>query len=115
MPNYEAVRVQTVFSRQPIRGYILKKNIQIKLIAASIAMAASFQAYAGLGGLDVRSNLDEPFSGNIAVTGEEAKALLNGGSVTVSEKGMTAKVRKLGNKAVITVSSSPRSCFGIPS
>ena len=84
MPNYEAVRVQTVFSRQPIRGYILKKNIQIKLIAASIAMAASFQAYAGLGGLDVRSNLDEPFSGNIAVTGEEAKALLNGGSVTVS-------------------------------
>lgn len=106
MPNYEAVRVQTVFSRQPIRGYILKKNIQIKLIAASIAMAASFQAYAGLGGLDVRSNLDEPFSGNIAVTGEEAKALLNGGSVTVSEKGMTAKVRKLGNKAVITVSSS---------
>ncbi len=84
----------------------MKKNIQIKLIAASIAMAASFQAYAGLGGLDVRSNLDEPFSGNIAVTGEEAKALLNGGSVTVSEKGMTAKVRKLGNKAVITVSSS---------
>ena len=84
----------------------MKNNKQVKLIAASIAIAASFQAYAGLGGLDIKSNLDEPFSGNIAVTGEEAKALLYCGSVTVSEKGMTAKVRKLGNKAVITVSSS---------
>ncbi len=88
------------------RGYILKNNRQIKLIAASVALAASFQAHAGLSGLDVRSNLDEPFSGSITVTGEEAKALLGGGSVTVSEKSLTAKVRKLGDKAVITVSSA---------
>ena len=88
------------------RGYILKNNKQVKLIAASIAIAASFQAYAGLGGLDIKSNLDEPFSGNITATGEEAKALLNGGNVTVSGKGLTAKIRKLGEKAVITVSSS---------
>lgn len=88
------------------RGYILKNNRQIKLIAASIALAASFQAHAGLGGLNIQSNLDEPFSGSITVTGEEAKALLGGGSVTVSEKGLTAKVRKLGDKAVITVSSA---------
>ncbi len=87
------------------RGYILKNNRQIKLIAASVALAASFQAHAGLGGLNIRSNLDEPFSGSITVTGEEAKALLGGGSVTVSEKGLTAKVRKLGDKAVIAVSS----------
>ena len=84
----------------------MKNNKQVKLIAASIAIAASFQAYAGLGGLDIKSNLDEPFSGNITATGEEAKALLNGGNVTVSGKGMTAKIRKLGEKAVITVSSS---------
>ncbi len=82
------------------RGYILKNNRQIKLIAAS------FQAHAGLGGLNIRSNLDEPFSGSITVTGEEAKALLGGGSVTVSEKGLTAKVHKLGDKAVIAVSSA---------
>lgn len=88
------------------RGYILKNNRQIKLIAASVALAASLQAHAGLSGLDVRSNLDEPFSGSITVTGEEAKALLGGGSVTVSEKGLTAKVHKLGDKAVIAVSSA---------
>lgn len=88
------------------RGYILKNNRQIKLIAASVALAASFQAHAGLGGLNIRSNLDEPFSGSITVTGEEAKALLGGGSVTVSEKGLTAKVHKLGDKAVIAVSSA---------
>ncbi len=84
----------------------MKNNRRIKLIAASVALAASLQAHAGLSGLDVRSNLDEPFSGSITVTGEEAKALLGGGSVTVSEKGLTAKVRKLGDKAVITVSSA---------
>ncbi|HFB2836969.1 TPA: FimV/HubP family polar landmark-like protein TspA [Neisseria gonorrhoeae] len=78
----------------------------MKLIAASIAVAASFQAHAGLGGLNIRSNLDEPFSGSITVTGEEAKALLGGGSVTVSEKGLTAKVHKLDDKAVIAVSSA---------
>ncbi|MVZ81054.1 LysM peptidoglycan-binding domain-containing protein [Neisseria meningitidis] len=88
------------------RGYILKNNRQIKLIAASVAVAASFQAHAGLGGLNIQSNLDEPFSGSITVTGEEAKALLGGGSVTVSEKGLTAKVHKLGDKAVIAVSSA---------
>ena len=84
----------------------MKNNRQIKLIAASVAVAASFQAHAGLGGLNIRSNLDEPFSGSITVTGEEAKALLGGGSVTVSEKGLTAKVHKLGDKAVIAVSSA---------
>ncbi|EMU3819882.1 FimV family protein [Neisseria gonorrhoeae] len=78
----------------------------MKLIAASIAVAASFQAHARLGGLNIRSNLDEPFSGSITVTGEEAKALLGGGSVTVSEKGLTAKVHKLDDKAVIAVSSA---------
>ena len=84
----------------------MKNNRQIKLIAASVALAASFQAHAGLGGLNIQSNLDEPFSGSITVTGEEAKALLGGGSVTVSEKGLTAKVHKLGDKAVIAISSA---------
>ncbi|HFC6615373.1 TPA: FimV/HubP family polar landmark-like protein TspA [Neisseria meningitidis] len=84
----------------------MKNNRQIKLIAASVAVAASFQAHAGLGGLNIQSNLDEPFSGSITVTGEEAKALLGGGSVTVSGKGLTAKVHKLGDKAVIAVSSA---------
>ena len=51
----------------------------MKLIAASVALMTSFSAVAGLGGLNVQSNLGEPFSGSITVTGDEGKALLNGG------------------------------------
>ena len=78
----------------------------MKLIAASVALMTSFGAVAGLGGLNVQSNLGEPFSGSITVTGEEAKALLNGGKATVSNGNLRTSVRKSGDKAIISIRSS---------
>ncbi|MGN6982138.1 FimV/HubP family polar landmark protein, partial [Neisseria sp. P0009.S007] len=40
------------------------------------------------------------------VTGEEAQALLNGGKATISNGNLRAAVRKLGDKAVVTIRSS---------
>lgn len=88
------------------RGSVLKKHHKIKLIAASVALMSSFSAMAGLGGLNVQSNLGEPFVGTITVSGEEAKALLNGGKAAVSNGNLRAGVRKSGDKAVITLRSS---------
>lgn len=78
----------------------------MKLIAASVALMTSFSAVAGLGGLNVQSNLGEPFSGSITVTGDEAKALLNGGKATVSNGNLRTSVRKSGDKAIISIRSS---------
>ena len=47
---------------------MLKQHHSIKVIAASLLTAASFQAFAGLGSLSVHSALGEPFSGSIVVT-----------------------------------------------
>ena len=66
----------------------------------------SLSASAGLGGLNVQSHLGEPFTGSITVTGEEAQALLNGGKATISNGNLRAAVRKLGDKAVVTIRSS---------
>lgn len=41
-------------------------------------------SWAAIGGLNVQSNLGEPFSGSIIVTGQEAQALLRTGVVSVS-------------------------------
>ena len=58
-----------------------------KMIAASLSLITSFSAVAGIGGVHVQSNLGEPFSGSIVVTGQEAKAVLqNGASVSVAVK-----------------------------
>ncbi|ASK27595.1 FimV/HubP family polar landmark protein [Neisseria chenwenguii] len=84
----------------------MKSHHKIKLIAASIALTASFGATAGLGGLNVRSNLGEPFSGSITVTGDEARALLNGGKASVSGNGLYTSVRKSGNNAIVNIRSS---------
>ena len=78
----------------------------MKLIAVSVALMTSFSAVAGLGGLNVQSNLGEPFSGSITVTGDEAKALLNGGKATVSNGNLRTSVRKSGDKAIISIRSS---------
>ena len=78
----------------------------MKLIAASVALMTSFSAVAGLGGLNVQSNLGEPFSGSITVTGDEAKVLLNGGKATVSNGNLRTSVRKSGDKAIISIRSS---------
>ena len=66
----------------------------------------SLSASAGLGGLNVQSHLGEPVTGSITVTGEEAQALLNGGKATISNGNLRAAVRKLGDKAVVTIRSS---------
>ncbi|MCP1659936.1 FimV/HubP family polar landmark protein [Neisseria perflava] len=84
----------------------MKNDHKIKLIAASLMLAASFGATAGLGGLNVQSHLGEPFSGTITVTGDEAKTLLNGGKASVSNSNLRVGVRKSGDKAVVTVRSS---------
>ena len=71
-----------------------------------MALAVSFGASAGLGGLNVQSHLGEPFSGSITVTGDEAQALLKGGKATVSNSNLRTSVRKSGDKAVVTIHSS---------
>ncbi|QNT59121.1 fimV N-terminal domain [Neisseria musculi] len=87
------------------RGHNLKNNHKIKLIAASLALTTSFSAVGGLGGLNVQSNLGEPFSGTVTVTGEEARILLNGGHASLSDGNLRASVRKSGNNAVINIRS----------
>lgn len=84
----------------------MKKHHKIKLIAASVALAVSFGASAGLGGLNVQSHLGEPFSGSITVTGDEAQALLKGGKATVSNSNLRTSVHKSGDKAVVTIRSN---------
>ena len=84
----------------------MKNNRRIKLIAASVALMTSFSAMAGLGGLNVQSNLGEPFAGSVTVTGEEAKILLNGGKATLSDGNLRSSVRKSGENAVVSIRSS---------
>lgn len=84
----------------------MKKHHKIKLIAASVALAVSVGANAGLGGLNVQSHLGEPFSGNITVTGEEAQALFNGGKASVSNANLRASVHRAGDRAVINIRSA---------
>lgn len=84
----------------------MKKHYKIKLIAASVALAVSVGANAGLGGLNVQSHLGEPFSGNITVTGEEAQALFNGGKASVSNANLRTSVHRAGDRAVINIRSA---------
>ena len=84
----------------------MKKHYKIKLIAASVALAVSVGASAGLGGLNVQSHLGEPFSGNITVTGEEAQALFNGGKTSVSNANLRTSVHRAGDRAVINIRSA---------
>ncbi|EGV36320.1 FimV/HubP family polar landmark protein [Neisseria weaveri] len=84
----------------------MKKNYQIKLIALSVAMAASFSAVAGLGGLNIKSSLGEPFSATVTVTGEEAKYLLDGGKAEFSDGSLKGTVSASGDKAVINIRSN---------
>ena len=84
----------------------MKKHYKIKLIAASVALAVSVGASAGLGGLNVQSHLGEPFSGNITVTGEEAQSLFNGGKASVSNANLRTSVHRAGDRAVINIRSA---------
>ena len=84
----------------------MKINSRIKLIASSVALLASLNAVAGLGGLQVNSNLGEPFSGSVTVTGNEAKALQEGGKVTLSNSNIKASVKQSGDKAIVSLRST---------
>lgn len=77
-----------------------------KTLAVSLSLLTSTQVVAGLGGLNVQSNLGEPFSGSIVVTGKEAEALLQGGKVNIIGGGISGTVQPQGNgKAVIRLRS----------
>ncbi len=78
-----------------------------KIISASLSLMTSMSAVAGLGGLNVQSNLGEPFSASIAVTGNEAKAVLQSGSVNVMGGNIHGTVVPQGNgNAVIRLRSN---------
>ena len=67
----------------------------------------SMSAMAGLGGLNVQSNLGEPFSASIVVTGNEAQAILQSGSVNVTGGNIHGTVVPQGNgNAVIRLRSN---------
>lgn len=75
----------------------MKTNI--KLIATAVTLAGSLNAWSAMGGLNVRSHLGERFSGSITVSGDEARALMEGGRVSVSG-GIRGSVSKNGNGTV---------------
>ena len=67
----------------------------------------SLHAVAGIGGLNVQSNLGEQFSGSIVVTGSEAVALIKSGTVSVSGGGISGTVVPQGqDRAVIRLRSA---------
>ena len=77
-----------------------------KMIAASLSFITSFSAVAGIGGVNVQSNLGEPFSGSIVVTGQEAQAALQNGAI-VSGNGISGTVAPHGNgNAIIRLRSN---------
>ncbi|MDO4433082.1 MAG: FimV/HubP family polar landmark protein [Alysiella sp.] len=77
-----------------------------KTLAASLSLAVSFSANAGMGGLNVQSVLGEPFSGSIIVTGKEAQALIESGRVNVNGGGISGSVVPQSNgNAVIRLHS----------
>lgn len=68
-----------------------------KTLAVSLSLMASANVFAGMGGLNVQSNLGEPFSGSIVVTGKEAEALLQNRNVQISGGGISGTVVPQGN------------------
>ena len=77
-----------------------------KMIAASLSLITSFGAVAGIGGVNVQSNLGEPFSGSIVVTGQEAQAVLQNGA-SVSGNGISGTVDPHGDgNAIIRLRSN---------
>ena len=77
-----------------------------KMIAASLSLITSFSAVAGIGGVNVQSNLGEPFSGSIVVTGQEAQAVLQNGA-SVSGNGISGTVAPHGDgNAIIRLRSN---------
>ncbi len=72
---------------------------------------SSVGAFAGMGGLNVQSNLGEPFSGSITITGSEAQALLQGGKLDVSGGDIRGTVIPQSNGSVIVRLSSSSNIY----
>ena len=86
---------------------MFNKQGKLKLIAASLGLVASVGASAAMGGLQVQSRLDEPFSATVVVTGDEARALAGSTKPTVIGANLTATVTQQGNdRAVVRLASS---------
>lgn len=83
----------------------MKNANNLKIIALSLCMLASAPAWAGLGSLQVRSALGEPFSGSVVVTGDEARAALKG-RPAVTGAPLQVRVTAQGQNAVIHLRSS---------
>ena len=82
------------------------KQYKMKLIAASLGLVASVGAHAALGGLQVQSRLNEPFSATVVVTGDEARALASA-KPTVNGANLQATVsRRSDDRAVIHLRSN---------
>lgn len=72
-----------------------------KIIAASLSLAVSVPALAGLGGLNVQSNLGEPFSGSIVISGREAEAVMQSRNISISGANLQGTVVPQGNGNVL--------------
>lgn len=84
----------------------MKVDSKIKLMVLSVSLLASTGSVAALGGLRVNSALGEPFSATVTVSGKEAKELLRGTKLNLSDNRLKANVRKSGNDAIVSLSSS---------
>ncbi len=83
------------------------KQYKMKLIAASLGLVASVHAYAAMGGMQVHSRLNEPFSATVVVTGDEARALAGSAKPTINGANLNATVTRQGaDRAVIRLRSS---------
>ena len=85
-----------------------RKQYKMKLIAASLGLVVSVNAYAALGGLQVQSRLNEPFSATVVVTGDEARALAGGAAKpTINGANLNATVtQQSADRAVIRLHSN---------
>ena len=80
----------------------------LKTLSAAVLLSAPLLANAGMGSLRVNSHLNEPFSGTIALTDEEASIAANQPSaVTISSRaGLRVHVAGTSSNPVLVVSSS---------
>ncbi|MBQ9619048.1 MAG: hypothetical protein IJR44_00985, partial [Neisseriaceae bacterium] len=86
----------------------MKTMFNLKTLSAAVLLSAPLLANAGMGNLRVNSHLNEPFSGTIALTDEEANIAANQPSaVTISSRaGLRVHVAGTSSNPVLVVSSS---------
>lgn len=84
----------------------VSRHYHLKVLAASTLLAVSTQLFAGLGALQVHSNLGQPFSGSIYVDGDEAQILLKDqAALSVSGAQLIKQVVPADNGAIVYLRS----------